>query len=124
MSNLQAVLTSAAMAAPKKGGFHLVSDYRAVNKKIEKVSGITPIQEVEMADLRSKTRKLDMLQGYLADVVGGRSPVHVHHRHPRRSVSPTRAPQRVLNATAYFQGAKIDLLTGLNCKVWLDGITW
>ena len=88
MSNLQAVLTSAAMAAPKKGEFHLVSDYRAVNKKIEKVSGITPIQEVEMADLRSKTRKLDMLQGYLADVVGGRSPVHVHHRHPRRSVSP------------------------------------
>ena len=29
--NLQAVWASATMAAPKKGGFRLVSDYRAVN---------------------------------------------------------------------------------------------
>ena len=32
--NLQAVCTSAAMAAPKKGGFRLVSDYHAINKQI------------------------------------------------------------------------------------------
>ena len=31
-----------AMAAPKKGGFRLVSDYRAVNKQIEKVPGVVP----------------------------------------------------------------------------------
>ena len=30
--NLQAVRASAAMAAPKKGGFRLVSDYHAVKK--------------------------------------------------------------------------------------------
>ena len=64
--NLQAVWASAAMAAPKKGGFRLVSDYRAVNKQSEKVPGVVPNHEAEMADLRGKTcfGKLDMLQGY------------------------------------------------------------
>ena len=50
--NLQAVWDSAAMAAPRKGRFCLVSDYRAVNKQIEKVPGAMPNQEAEMADLR------------------------------------------------------------------------
>ena len=40
--NLQAVRASAAMAAPKKGGFRVVSDYCAVNKQIEKVPGVMP----------------------------------------------------------------------------------
>ena len=64
--NLQAAWASAAMAEPKKGGFCLVSDYRAVNRQIEKVLGVMPNQEVEMADLRRATcfGKLDMLQGY------------------------------------------------------------
>ena len=35
--NMRAVWASVAMAAPTKGGFRLVSDYRAVNKQIEKV---------------------------------------------------------------------------------------
>ena len=54
------------MAAPKKGGFHLVSDYRAVNKKIEKAPGVMPNQEAEMADLQGAAcfGKLDTLQGY------------------------------------------------------------
>ena len=45
--NLQAVWASAAMAAPKKGGFRLVSYYRAVNKQIEKVPNIMPNQEAD-----------------------------------------------------------------------------
>ena len=57
---------SVAMAAPKKGGFCLVSDYLAVNKQIEKIPGVIPNQEAEMADLRGATYfgKLEMLQGY------------------------------------------------------------
>ena len=55
-----------AMALPNKGGFCLRSDYRAINKQVEKVPGVMPNQEVEMADLRVATyfRKLDILQGY------------------------------------------------------------
>ena len=54
------------IAAPKKGGFRLVSDYRAVNMQIEKVPRFMPNQTIEMADLRWATclRKLDILQGY------------------------------------------------------------
>ena len=61
--NLQAVWASAAMVAPKKGGFRLVSDYRGVNKQIEKVPGIMPNQVAEMTYLRWATcfGKLDML---------------------------------------------------------------
>ena len=64
--NLQAVWASAAMAAPQKGGFRLVSDYRVVNKQIEKAPGVMPNQEAEIANFRGSTcfGKLDMLQGY------------------------------------------------------------
>ena len=64
--NLQAVWANATMAAPIKGVFCLVNDYRSVNKKIEKVPGVLPNQEREMAALRRATcfGKLDMLQGY------------------------------------------------------------
>ena len=56
---------STAMAAPKKGRFCSVSDYRAVNKQIEKVLGVMPDQEAGMADLWGVIYfgKLDMLQG-------------------------------------------------------------
>ena len=37
------------MAGPKKGEFRLVIDYREVNKQIEKVVGVMPNQEAEMA---------------------------------------------------------------------------
>ena len=40
------------MAAPKKGGFCLVSDYRTVNKQIEKVPGVMPNQEAKIIHLR------------------------------------------------------------------------
>ena len=54
--NLQAVwASSVAIAAPKKGGFCFVSDYRAVNKQIDKVPSVIQNQEVEKADLRGAT---------------------------------------------------------------------
>ena len=45
--NMQAVWARAAMAAPKKGGFCFVSDYRA--------AGVMPNQEAEIVDLRGAT---------------------------------------------------------------------
>ena len=64
--DLQTVWASAAMATPKKGGFRLASDYRAVNEQIEKVPGVIPNQEAEMADMRGAIcfGKLVMLQEY------------------------------------------------------------
>ncbi|CAM9710194.1 unnamed protein product, partial [Sphacelaria rigidula] len=36
--------------------------------------------------------------------------------------TPTRVPQGVLNATGYFQHIVMGMLTGLDCKVWVDDI--
>ena len=47
--SLQAVWASAAMATPKKGGYRLVSDYRAVNKQIEKVPSVMPNHEAAVS---------------------------------------------------------------------------
>ena len=40
--NMKAACTTATMGALKKGGIRLVSDYRAVNKHIEKLLGVMP----------------------------------------------------------------------------------
>ena len=65
--NPQAVWASAAMALEKSGGKHrLVSDFRAVNKTVEKSPAPTPDQEAEMQRMGAATcyGSLDMLQGY------------------------------------------------------------
>ena len=36
--------------------------------------------------------------------------------------TPTRVPQGVLNATAYFQGVMTELLVGIKCKTWVDDV--
>ncbi|CAN0481471.1 unnamed protein product [Hapterophycus canaliculatus] len=41
---------------------------------------------------------------------------------PQGLFTPTRVPQGVLNATAYFQRVMTDLLHGLDCKVWVDHV--
>ena len=101
--NLQAVWASAAMAKPKKGGFRLVSYNRAVNKKIEKVPGVVPNQEAEMAALRGATcfGKLDM-QGYWQLSLEAESQEVFTIATPTSLFTPTRVPQAVLQATAYF----------------------
>ena len=56
------------MAVLKKGVFRLVGDYHAVNIQIEKVPGVTPNHESEMAHFWGATcfgkLDLDMLQRY------------------------------------------------------------
>ena len=124
--NLQAVWASVAMAAPKKGGFRLVSDYRVGNKQTEKVPGVMPNQEAEMADLRGGILfgKLDMLQGYGQIPLAAEAQEVFTIATPEGPFTPTRVPEGVLNATAYFQGVMTELLAGLNCKVWVDDIVW
>ena len=64
--NVQAVWASAAISTPKKGGFRMVSDFRAANQQVEKVPGMTANREASMARL-SEARfygSLDLLQGY------------------------------------------------------------
>ena len=43
---------------------------------------------------------------------------------PEGLFTPTRVPQGVLNATAYYQGVMTEFLASLNCKVWVDDIVW
>ena len=110
--NLQAVWASAAMAASKKGGFRLVSDHRAVNKQIEKVPGVMPNQEAEIADLRGAKcfRKLDMLQGYWQMPLASEAQQMFIIATPEGLFTPARVPRGVLNAMAYFQGLMTELL--------------
>ena len=112
------------MTAPKKGGLRLVSYYRAVNKHIEKVPGVMPNQEAEMADLRGATcfGKLDMLQGYWQIPLTAEAQEVFTIATLEGLFTPTRVPQGGLNATAYFQGVMTELLAGLKYKVWVDGI--
>ena len=63
---MQAVWASSAMAAPKKQGYRLVSDYHAVNKQMEKVSGVMADLEAESGWLCGVVAfaTLDLLQGH------------------------------------------------------------
>ena len=85
-----------------------------------------PNQEADMADLRGATLlgKLDMLQGYWQMPLAAEAQEVFTIATPEGLFTPTRVPQGVLNATAYFQGVMTELLTGLNCKVWVDDIVW
>lgn len=75
LKNMQAVGASVAMATPKKGGFRLVSIYRAVNKQIEKVPGVTSRRKAHL--LRLRRAQLFLYAGLatemLAMPVGGNS---------------------------------------------------
>ena len=64
--NMQAVWASAAMATLKEGGFRLVSDFRAATQRVEKVSGVMPNQEANMATLSEANffGSLYLFQGY------------------------------------------------------------
>lgn len=112
---LQAVWASAAMATPTKGGYRLVSDYRAVNKQTEKVPSVMPNHEAEMVDLLGAAcfGKLDMLQGYWQMPLAADAQEIFTIATPEGLFTPTRVPQGVLNATGYFQGIMTGLLAGL-----------
>ena len=102
-----------------------MSDYCAVNKQIEKVPGVMPNQKAEMADLRGATCfvKLNM-QGYWQMPLAVEAQEVSTMATPEDLFTPTRAPEGVLNATAYFQGMITELSANLNGKVWIDAIVW
>ena len=97
-----------------------------VNKQIEKISGVMPKQEAEMADLRGATcfGKLDMLRRYWQMPQAAEAQEVFTIANPEGLFTPTRVLHGVLNATTYFQCMMTELLAGLNCKVWVDNMVW
>eukprot|EP00903_Cladosiphon_okamuranus_P015275 g14116.t1 len=125
--NPQAVWASAVMALPKSGGtYRLVSDFRAVNKVVEKNPGVMPNLEASMQRLGKATcyGSLDMLQGYWQMPLAPASQEIFTIVGPGGLYTPTRVPQGVLNATSYFQSTMTTLLEGLNCMVWVDDVIY
>ena len=124
--NMQAVLASAAIATPRKDGFHILSDSRAANQQVEKVSGVMPNQEASMAKL-SEARfygSLEILQGYWQCPPAPEAQEIFTIATPGRLYTPTCVQQGILNATSYSQATLTRMLEGLNCMVWVDDIIY
>ncbi|CAB1096113.1 unnamed protein product [Ectocarpus sp. CCAP 1310/34] len=122
--NMQAVSASAAMATPKKGGYRLLSDFRAANNQVEKVPGVMPNPEASMAQF-SATKfhgSLDLLRAYCQRPLSPEAQKIFTIATPRGLHTPKRVPQGILNATSYFQATLSRILEGLNCLVWVDGV--
>ena len=124
--NMQAVWASAAMATPKKGGYRLVSDFRAANKQVEKVPGVMPNPEASMAQLSAAKfyGSLDLLQGYWQCPLAPEAQEIFTIATPGGLYTPKRVPQGILNATSYFQATLTRILDGLNCFVWVDDVVY
>ena len=93
-----------------------MSDYRSVDKQIEKVLGVIPNQEAEMAGLLGTIcfGKLDMLQGYWQMPLAAEAQEVFTIATLEGLFTPTHVPQGVLNAMAYFESVMTELLAGLN----------
>ena len=114
------------MAAPKKEEFCVVNDYRAVKKQIKKVPGVMMNQEAEMGDLPPAIcfGKLDILRGYWQMRLAAEAQEAFIVATPEDLFTPSRVPESVLNATAYFQFVMNELLAGLHYRVWVDEVVW
>ena len=66
--------------------------------------------------------KLDLLQGYWQMPLAEEAREIFTITTPLGLFTPTRVPQGVLNATAYFQGVMTELLVGIKCKIWVDDV--
>ena len=66
--------------------------------------------------------KLDLLQGYWQVHLAEEAREIFTITAPLGLFTPTRVPQGVLNATAYFQGVMTELLVGIKCKIWVDDV--
>ena len=75
-----------------------------------------------MVDLLSARSfgKLDLLQGYWQMPLAEEAREIFTITTPLGLFTPTRVPEGVLNATAYFQGVMTELLVGIKCKIWED----
>lgn len=111
---LQAIRSTPALAVPKQHSFRLVSDYMAVNEKVEKISpGPMPNQGADMLNLLSARffGKLDLFQGYwqipfaeeaqkiffILFITVSLSTISLG------MITPTLVPRRVLNVYGCFQ---------------------
>ena len=126
--NNQAVYGSVAMAIPKgNNNFRLVSDYRAVNATIEQAAFPMPHLE-SMPSLFAQAKAfctLDLLQGYWQMPLRPEAQELFTMVTTSGLFTPTRVPQGVLNATAYFQSVMHEVLDGLIrkvCLVWVDDV--
>ena len=125
--NPQATCSSVAMAVPNGAGFRMVAGYRAVNQQIEQAAMRMPRLEELGYLLRGAGafRTLNMIQG------SWQTPMHENAQEMFTMVTtgglftPTRVPQVVVNATAYFQTIMSEVLEGLVervCLVWVDDV--
>ena len=64
--------------------------------------------------------KLGLLQGYWQMTLAEEALEIFTITTPHGLFIPTRVPQGVPNATAYFQGVMTALLVGIKCKIWVD----
>ena len=126
--NFQAIYGSVAMAIPKgENNFRLVADYRAVNATIEPAAFPMPNLE-SMPGLFAQAQAfctLDLLQGYWQMPLDPQAQELFTMVTTEGLYTPTRVPQGVLNATAYFQGVMQKVLSGLVneiCLVWVDDV--
>ena len=107
------------MAAPKKEGFRLVSDYRGVNKQVEKDRVSCPTKRRKRSTCGSR-HDLGSLR-CCKDVglaAGGRSPGSVTIATPEGLFTPAHVHQDVLNVAAYFTGVMTELLAGSTGEDW------
>lgn len=111
------------MATPKKGGYRMVSDYRQVNRMVEKVpSHAESGSEYGQAESHHVLRQPGYAPKLLANAASTEFQDLFTISTPMGLYTPTRVPQGVLNATAYFQATMTELLHGLNCLVWADDV--
>ena len=66
--------------------------------------------------------KLDLLQGYWQVHLAEEAREIFTITAPLGLFTPTRVPQGVLNATAYFQGVMTELPVGIKCKILVDDV--
>ena len=100
-----------------------MSDYRPVNRRIEKIPGVSRTKRRKRPTCRGRhvLRSLTCCKG-IGRCRWRPKPRKCSPSPPRSSV--TRVTQGVFNTTAYFQDVMTELLAGLNCKVWVDDIVW
>ena len=102
------------------------SRWGLLSRYVEKVPGVMPNRDAEMANLRGVICfwKLDMLQGYWQMSLAAEAQKVFTIATPEGLFTATHVPQGVLNAMAYFRSVMTELLAGLNCKIWVVDIVW
>ena len=95
-----------------------------VKEQVEKSPGVMPNQEADMVNPLSARffGKLDLLQGNWQMPWVEEACEIFTITTPLGLFTPTRVPQKDLNATAYFQGVMTEVLVGIKCKIWVDHV--